>query len=57
LNPWAVAMRYDELEAELDREAALLVANASLTWARALVDAARDEPLSASDADPETRDS
>lgn len=49
MNPWAVAMRYDELEAELDREAALRIASAALSWAQSQVDAAR-EPPSSSDA-------
>lgn len=42
LSPWAVAMRYDEMQATLDRETALRVAGASLSWARALVASARN---------------
>lgn len=49
LNPWAVAMRYDELEAELDREAALRIASAALGWAQTQVDAAREPPSSDAD--------
>jgi HEPN domain-containing protein len=41
LSPWAVAMRYDEMEARLDRDAAIRVAAASLSWADGLVAAAR----------------
>jgi HEPN domain-containing protein len=41
LSPWAVAMRYDEMEARLDRDAAIRVAAASLSWANGLVAAAR----------------
>lgn len=43
-SPWAVAMRYDEMEATLDRKAAIRVAGASLSWAKALVAAARTTP-------------
>ncbi|HST55308.1 MAG TPA: HEPN domain-containing protein [Solirubrobacteraceae bacterium] len=42
LSPWAVAMRYDEMEARLDRDAAIRVAAASLSWADGLVAAARN---------------
>ncbi len=41
LSPSAVAMRYDEMEASLDRDAAIRVAAASLNWADGLVAAAR----------------
>jgi HEPN domain-containing protein len=44
LSPWAVAMRYDEMEATLDRDAAIRVAAASLSWADELVAAARPAP-------------
>ena len=37
LSPWAVAMRYDEMEATLDRGSALTIAEASLGWARSIV--------------------
>jgi len=41
LSPWAVERRYGEMEAVLDREAAVRIAGAVLSWAQALVDAAR----------------
>lgn len=41
LSPWAVTMRYDEMETTLDREAALDLAEQSLEWARAQVEAVR----------------
>ena len=41
LTPWAVAMRYDEMEATLDRRSALSIAEATVGWARGLIDAAR----------------
>jgi HEPN domain-containing protein len=44
LSPWAVAMRYDEMEARLDRDAAIRVAAASLSWADGLLTAARTTP-------------
>jgi HEPN domain-containing protein len=44
LSPWAVAMRYDEMEASLDRDAAIRIADVSLSWARALIAAARTAP-------------
>lgn len=44
LSPWAVAMRYDEMEATLNRDAAIRVAAASLIWADGLVAAARTAP-------------
>lgn len=47
LSPWAVAMRYDEMEARLDRDAAIRVAAASLSWANGLVAAAQTAPPSA----------
>jgi HEPN domain-containing protein len=43
LSPWAVATRYDEVEATLDRERALAIAESSLTWARSVVDGLRAE--------------
>lgn len=44
LSPWAVAMRYDEMEATLGRDAAIRVAAASLNWAKGVVAAARPAP-------------
>ncbi len=44
LSPWAVAMRYDEMEASLDRDAAIRIADAALGWATTLVAAARTAP-------------
>jgi HEPN domain-containing protein len=44
LSPWAVAMRYDEMAATLDRDAAIRVAAASLSWADGLVAATRTTP-------------
>lgn len=41
LSPWAVTMRYDEMEATLDREVALALAESSVEWAREQVEAAR----------------
>lgn len=41
LSPWAVAMRYDEMEANLDRDAAVHVAEAALDWVKAIVAARR----------------
>jgi HEPN domain-containing protein len=41
LSPWAVTMRYDEMEAALDREAAIRIAGAVISWAQASVEAAR----------------
>lgn len=41
LAPWAVAMRYDEMDSTLDRASALAVADVALNWAEAVVDAAR----------------
>ena len=46
LTPWAVAMRYDEMEATLDRDAALRTTTASLNWATAIIAAARATPPS-----------
>jgi HEPN domain-containing protein len=43
LSPWAVATRYDDTDAALDRGAAILVAEKSLMWARERVEAARGE--------------
>lgn len=39
LNPWAVTLRYDEIEEPLDRTVALEVAGVAITWARAIVGA------------------
>lgn len=47
LSPWAVAMRYDEMEASLDREAAIATADALLAWARSLVLHSRTPPPNA----------
>jgi len=41
LAPWAVAMRYDEIDSTLDRTSALTIADAALTWAQEVVDGAR----------------
>jgi len=38
LNPWAVSMRYDEVESPLDRNRALQVGNQALRWAEQAVD-------------------
>lgn len=38
LGPWAVAMRYDEPVAGLDRTAALALAGATVDWARGVVE-------------------
>ena len=43
LSPWAVATRYDDIDAALDRGAAVEVAENSLIWARERVEAARGE--------------
>lgn len=43
LAPWAVAMRYDEMDSVLDRPSALAIADAALSWAGAFVDAARTQ--------------
>ena len=40
LSPWAVATRYDDIEATLDRGAAVGVAEKILIWARDRVEAA-----------------
>ena len=37
LNPWAVTMRYDELQSPLDRCAALHSAELAVAWAESLV--------------------
>lgn len=34
LSPWAVAMRYDDIEETLDRAAAVEAATAAIGWAR-----------------------
>ena len=41
LNPWAVTMRYDELESPLDRRAALASAEAAVAWADGLLASSR----------------
>jgi len=43
LSPWAVATRYDDINATLDRGAAVEIAEKSLMWARRRVDAARGD--------------
>ena len=43
LSPWAVVTRYDEIDATLDRNSAVAIAESSLTWARSMVDALRPE--------------
>jgi HEPN domain-containing protein len=37
LNPWAVSMRYDEVESALDRDRAVQVADEVLRWAQQAV--------------------
>ena len=41
LNPWAVTMRYDELESPLDRRAALASAEVAVAWADGLMASSR----------------
>jgi HEPN domain-containing protein len=41
LSPWAVATRYDDISASLDRAAALEIAHQSFGWARDRVEEAR----------------
>lgn len=53
LSPWAVAMRYDEMEAALDRDSALSIARSSIRWARSIVDAARSESAPPAEPDEE----
>ncbi len=43
LSPWAVATRYDDIDATLDRGPAVEVAEKSLIWARERVEAERGE--------------
>jgi len=43
LSPWAVATRYDDINATLDRGAAVEIAEKSLIWARQRVEAARGD--------------
>ena len=43
LSPWAVATRYDDIDAAFDRGAALQMAENSLIWARERVESARGE--------------
>jgi HEPN domain-containing protein len=43
LSPWAVATRYDDIDATLNRGAAVEIAEKSLIWARERVDAARGD--------------
>ncbi len=43
LSPWAVATRYDDINATLDRGAAVEIAEKSLIWARRRVEAARGD--------------
>jgi HEPN domain-containing protein len=43
LPPWAVATRYDAVDATLDRREAVEIAERSLTWARERVEAARGD--------------
>jgi HEPN domain-containing protein len=38
LTPWAVALRYDEPAAALDRAAAVAAADSACRWAKALLD-------------------
>ena len=40
LSPWAVSMRYDEIDDEpLDRNEAIIIATAAIRWAQTVVDA------------------
>ncbi len=48
LGPWAVTMRYDEVAHGLERERAVRVATAAVSWARELVDSWRSEHSSPS---------
>ncbi len=41
LSPWAVATRYDDITARLDRSAAVDIADRIVTWARTCVGAKR----------------
>ncbi len=41
LTPWAGGLRYDEVAPRIDREDVIALAEASVSWARSLVDAAR----------------
>ena len=43
LSPWAVATRYDDVDATLDRREAVEIADRSLTWAGERVEAARGD--------------
>ena len=43
LSPWAVATRYDDIDATLDRRMAVEVAEKSLIWAGERVEAARED--------------
>jgi hypothetical protein len=43
LSPWAVATRYDDVDATLDRREAVEIAERSITWARERVEAARGD--------------
>jgi HEPN domain-containing protein len=43
LSPWAVATRYDDIDATLDRREAVEIAKRSLTWGRERVEAARGD--------------
>ena len=40
LSPWAVATRYDDINATLDRRMAVEIAEKSVVWARERVEAA-----------------
>lgn len=43
LTPWAVATRYDDIDATLDRIEAVEVAESSLSWARKAVETVRED--------------
>lgn len=43
LSPWAVATRYDDSDASLDREAAIKIGEKSASWARERIEQARAE--------------
>ena len=45
LTPWGVATRYDDIDATLDRSAAVAIAEKSLNWARERVEAIRGDEI------------
>jgi HEPN domain-containing protein len=52
LSPWAVEMRYGEMDAVLDRAAAIRIAGAVLSWSQGQVDATREPQSSDVDSTP-----